>query len=419
MTNLRQDALNLHRHYQGKLETTAKMSVTSLKDLSLVYSPGVAEPCLDIHESAEKIYEYTMKANTVAVVSDGSAVLGLGNIGADASLPVMEGKAILFKNFGGVDAFPICINTNDIEDIIKTVKLTASSFGGINLEDIKAPNCFIIEERLKQEMDIPVFHDDQHGTAIVTVAGLINALKIVNKSFHELKIVINGAGSAGIAIAKLLHQFNVKNIIMCDTKGAIYDGRAAGMNPVKEEIASFTNPAKVSGPLEEVVKNSDVFIGVSVAGALTPAMIQTMNLDAIVFAMANPNPEILPEDAKAAGVRIIGTGRSDFPNQVNNVLAFPGIFRGALDTHASDINEEMKMAAAYAIASLVEDHKRSEEYIIPSAFDPRVAPEVAAAVAQAAMDSGVARKHVSIESIRHKTYQLSSLQVRPEPMTIY
>ncbi|OES43791.1 NAD(P)-dependent malic enzyme [Domibacillus iocasae] len=419
MTNLRQDALNLHRHYQGKLETTAKMSVTSLKDLSLVYSPGVAEPCLDIHKSAEKIYEYTMKANTVAVVSDGSAVLGLGNIGADASLPVMEGKAILFKNFGGVDAFPICINTNDIEDIIKTVKLTASSFGGINLEDIKAPNCFIIEERLKQEMDIPVFHDDQHGTAIVTVAGLINALKIVNKSFHELKIVINGAGSAGIAIAKLLHQFNVKNIIMCDTKGAIYDGRAAGMNPVKEEIASFTNPAKVSGPLEEVVKNSDVFIGVSVAGALTPAMIQTMNLDAIVFAMANPNPEILPEDAKAAGVRIIGTGRSDFPNQVNNVLAFPGIFRGALDTHASDINEEMKMAAAYAIASLVEDHKRSEEYIIPSAFDPRVAPEVAAAVAQAAMDSGVARKHVSIESIRHKTYQLSSLQVRPEPMTIY
>ncbi|MCP3761809.1 NAD-dependent malic enzyme [Domibacillus sp. A3M-37] len=418
MKNFRQDALDLHRHYQGKLETTAKMSVASLKDLSLVYSPGVAEPCLDIHASAEKIYDYTMKANTVAVVSDGSAVLGLGDIGADASLPVMEGKAILFKNFGGVDAFPICINTNDIEDIIKTVKLTASSFGGINLEDIKAPNCFIIEERLKREMDIPVFHDDQHGTAIVTVAGLINALKIVNKSFHELKIVINGAGSAGIAIAKLLHQFEVKNIIMCDTKGSIYEGRAVGMNPVKEEIASFTNPDKVNGPLEEAVKNSDVFIGVSVAGALTPAMIQTMNSDAIVFAMANPNPEILPAEAKEAGVRIIGTGRSDFPNQVNNVLAFPGIFRGALDTRSSDINEEMKIAAAYAIASLVDDHERSEDYIIPSAFDPRVAPEVAAAVAQSAMDSGVARKHVSVEAIRHKTYQLSSLQVRPTALTI-
>ncbi len=418
MKNLRQEALDIHRHYQGKLETTAKVSVANLKDLSLVYSPGVAEPCLDIHASAEKIYDYTMKANTVAIVSDGSAVLGLGDIGADAALPVMEGKAILFKNFGGVDAFPLCINSNDIEDIIKTVKLTASSFGGINLEDIKAPNCFIIEERLKQEMDIPVFHDDQHGTAIVTAAGLINALKLVNKSFHELKLVINGAGSAGIAIARLLFQFGVKEIIMCDTKGAIYKGRTAGMNLVKEEIASFTNPNCVSGSLEAVIKKSDVFIGVSAAGALTPAMIQTMNNNAVVFAMANPNPEILPAEAKKAGVRIIGTGRSDFPNQVNNVLAFPGIFRGALDTHAVDINEEMKMAAAHAIASLVDADKLSEDYIIPSAFDPRVAPEVAAAVAQAAMDSGAARKHVSAESIRHKTYQLSSLQVRPTPVPV-
>lgn len=418
MKDLRQDALDLHRHYQGKLETAAKMGVTDLNDLSLVYSPGVAEPCLEIHENPENLYEYTMKANTVAVVSDGSAVLGLGDIGAHASLPVMEGKAILFKNFGGVDAFPLCINSSDPEDIIRTVKLTASSFGGINLEDIKAPNCFLIEERLKKEMDIPVFHDDQHGTAIVTAAGLINALKIVDKSFSDIKIVINGAGSAGIAIAKLLQAFNVKNMIMCDTKGAIYEGRTAGMNPIKEEIASFTNPDKVSGPLEEAVKNSDVFIGVSAAGALTPAMIQTMKQDAIVFAMANPTPEILPADAKAAGVRVIGTGRSDFPNQVNNVLAFPGIFRGALDTRASDINEEMKMAAAFAIASLVGDQERSEEYIIPSAFDSRVAPEVAAAVAQAAMDTGVARKHVSVEAIRHKTYQLSSLQVKPAAISL-
>lgn len=418
MSSFKQSALDLHRRYQGKLETTAKMSVENATDLSLVYSPGVAEPCLAIHSNRQEMYDYTMKANTVAVVSDGSAVLGLGDIGADASLPVMEGKAILFKNFGGVDAFPICINTNDIEDIIKTVKLTASSFGGINLEDIKAPNCFIIEERLKKEMDIPVFHDDQHGTAIVTAAGLINALKIVEKTFAELKVVMNGAGAAGVAIAKLLHQFGVKDIVMCDTKGAIYKGRTEGMNPVKEEIASLTNPERIKGPLEEAIKNSDVFIGVSVAGALTPAMIQTMNSDPIVFAMANPNPEILPEEAKKAGVRIIGTGRSDFPNQVNNVLAFPGIFRGALDTHASDINEEMKMAAAHAIASLIDDNQRTEEYIIPSAFDHRVAPEVAAAVAQAAMDSGVARKQVSAEEIRQKTIQLASLKSASEPITI-
>ncbi len=418
MKNLREEALEIHRHNQGKLETSAKLTVSNLKELSLVYSPGVAEPCLEIHEKPETIYDYTMKANTVAVVSDGSAVLGLGNIGADASLPVMEGKAILFKNFGGVDAFPICINSNDPEDIIKTVKLTASTFGGINLEDIKAPNCFVIEERLKQEMNIPVFHDDQHGTAIVTIAGLINSLKIINKSFEEIKVVINGAGAAGIAIAKLLSSFAVKDIIMCDTKGTIYEGRTAGMNPIKEQIASFTNRKKLAGSLEEAVKGTDVFIGVSVAGALTPEMVQTMNADPIVFAMANPNPEILPEEAKKAGVRIIGTGRSDFPNQVNNVLAFPGIFRGALDTYSSDINEEMKVAACYAIASLVDERERSEEFIIPSAFDPRVAPEVAAAVAQAAMDSGVARKHVSVEAIRNKTYQLAALQVKPAALTI-
>lgn len=419
MENLKQAALNLHRHHQGKLETTAKMPVTSLNDLSLVYSPGVAEPCLEIQKDTDNLFAYTMKANTVAVISNGSAVLGLGDIGADASLPVMEGKAILFKNFGGVDAFPLCINSNDPEEIIRTIKITASSFGGINLEDIKAPHCFLIEERLKKEMDIPVFHDDQHGTAVVTIAGLINALKIVGKSFAQVKVVINGAGAAGIAIAKLLHQFEVQNIIMCDTKGAIYEGRAEGMNAIKKEIASFTNPYAMSGLLEEAVKDSDVFIGVSAAGALTPAMIQTMKRDAIVFAMANPTPEILPGDAKAAGVRIIGTGRSDFPNQVNNVLAFPGIFRGALDTRSSTINEEMKRAAAYAIASLVSDHERSEDYIIPSAFDPRVAPEVAAAVAQAAIQSGVARKGVSVDSIRQKTYQLSSLQVPPSSIPTY
>ncbi|MBM7647346.1 malate dehydrogenase (oxaloacetate-decarboxylating) [Bacillus ectoiniformans] len=418
MKNLKEEALEIHRHHQGKLETSAKLNVKNLKDLSLVYSPGVAEPCLEIHAEPEKIYEYTMKANTVAVVSDGTAVLGLGDIGADASLPVMEGKSILFKNFAGVDAFPICISTSDEEEIIKTVKLLTSSFGGINLEDIKAPNCFIIEERLKKELDIPVFHDDQHGTAIVTLAGLINGLKLVNKQFTDLKVVINGAGAAGIAIAKLLINFNVKEIIMCDSKGAIFEGRPYGMNPIKDEVAAFTNQSRLEGTLEDAVKDSDVFIGVSVAGALTPSMIQSMNSDPIVFAMANPNPEIMPEDAKAAGVKIIGTGRSDFPNQVNNVLAFPGIFRGALDTRSRDINEEMKVAAAYAIASLVAEYELSEDYIIPSAFDPRVAPEVAAAVAKAAMDSGVARKHIDIDSLRNKTYQLSAIQVKPAEVII-
>lgn len=413
MKNLKQEALEIHRSHQGKLETKAKLNVKNLKDLSLVYSPGVAEPCLAIQENSEKIYDYTMKANTVAVISDGTSVLGLGDIGADASLPVMEGKAILLKNFAGVDAFPLCLDTKDPEEVIKTVKLLTSSFGGINLEDIKAPHCFFIEQRLKAELDIPVFHDDQHGTAIVTLAGLINALKLVNKTFDEIKIVINGAGAAGIAIAKLLNNFGVKEIIMCDTKGAIYQGRPCGMNPIKEDVASFTNAKKAEGPLEEIVKNSDVFIGVSAPGVLTPEMVRTMERDPIVFAMANPNPEITPAEAKAAGVAVIGTGRSDFPNQVNNVLAFPGIFRGALDTRASDINEEMKAAAAYAIASLVSEQELSADYIIPSPFDARVAPEVAAAVAQAAISSGIARKHIDIDSLRTKTYQLSAIQVEP------
>ncbi|HZG72779.1 MAG TPA: malic enzyme-like NAD(P)-binding protein [Chondromyces sp.] len=418
MKDLKTEALEIHRQHQGKLETSAKLSVKNLKDLSLVYSPGVAEPCREIHSEPERLYDYTMKANTVAVVSDGTAVLGLGDIGADASLPVMEGKAILFKNFAGVDAFPICIGTNDIEEVIKTVKLLKTSFGGINLEDIKAPNCFIIEERLKKELDIPVFHDDQHGTAIVTLAGLINSLKIVDKKFEEIKVVINGAGAAGIAIAKLLNNFNVENIIMCDTKGAIYKGRPYGMNPMKEEVASYTNPGLLSGSLEDVVRDSDVFIGVSAAGALTSEMVRTMKEDAIIFAMANPDPEILPAEAKAAGARIIGTGRSDFPNQVNNVLAFPGIFRGALDTRSIDINEEMKVAAAYAIASLIADYELNEDYIIPSAFDARVAPEVAAAVAQAAMDSGAARISIDINSLRNKTYQLSAIQVKALEVTL-
>ncbi|KMY53427.1 malate dehydrogenase [Bacillus sp. FJAT-27231] len=413
MRNLKEEALEIHRSHQGKLETKAKLNVKNLKDLSLVYSPGVAEPCLAIQTNSETIYDYTMKANTVAVISDGTSVLGLGDIGADASLPVMEGKAILLKNFAGVDAFPLCLDTRDPEEFIKTVKLLTSSFGGINLEDIKAPNCFFIEQRLKEELNIPVFHDDQHGTAIVTLAGLINSLKLINKSFNEIKVVINGAGAAGIAITKLLNNFGVKEIIMCDTKGAIYKGRPYGMNPIKEDVAAFTNPDRKEGTLEEVVKNSDVFIGVSAPGVLTPDMIRTMKRDPIVFAMANPNPEITPDEAKAAGVKVIGTGRSDFPNQVNNVLAFPGIFRGALDTRASDINEEMKVAAAYAIASLISDNELAADYIIPSAFDARVAPEVAAAVARAAIESGVARKNIDIDSLRTKTYQLSAIQVQP------
>nr|WP_284693501.1 malic enzyme-like NAD(P)-binding protein [Anoxybacillus kestanbolensis] len=397
----------MHERYQGKLEVKAKVPLKNAYDLSLAYSPGVAEPCKVIHQEPSKIYDYTLKANTVAVVSNGSAVLGLGNIGAEAALPVMEGKAVLFKSFAGVDAFPICLNTSDAEQIIQTVKLLEPTFGGINLEDIAAPHCFIIEERLKQELNIPVFHDDQHGTAIVTVAGLVNALKLVNRKIEDIRVVINGAGAAGIAIIKLLRCYGVKHMIMCDSKGAIYEGRPYGMNDIKHEIAQWTNVEKKSGTLQEVIVGADVFIGVSVAGALTASMIETMNRDAIIFAMANPTPEIMPEDALQAGATVVGTGRSDYPNQVNNVLAFPGIFRGALDVRAKQINEQMKMAAVEAIANLITEDELRADYVIPAPFDPRVAPAVAAAVAKAAMETGVAQVIVDPKEVEKRTRQLA------------
>jgi malate dehydrogenase (oxaloacetate-decarboxylating) len=404
---LREEALHMHRLNQGKLETVSKVPVRNAVDLSLAYSPGVAEPCKDIYDKPETVYDYTMKGNTVAVISDGTAVLGLGNIGPEAAMPVMEGKAVLFKSFAGVDAFPICLKTTDVDKIVETVKLLEPTFGGVNLEDIAAPNCFEIEERLKKEMNIPVFHDDQHGTAIVTVAGLVNALRLVNKSMSEIKVVANGAGAAGIAIIKLLYSYGVRDIIMCDTKGAIYEGRSTGMNDTKEQVAKVTNRNKVSGHLESVIENADVFIGVSAAGALTKEMVSSMNRDAIIFAMANPDPEIMPEDAKAAGAKVVGTGRSDFPNQVNNVLAFPGIFRGALDVRATHINEKMKVAAVKAIAGLIQEHELNEDYVIPAPFDERVAPAVAAAVAKAAMETGVARINVDPEVIKEKTKKLA------------
>ncbi|MCM3595792.1 NAD-dependent malic enzyme [Metabacillus idriensis] len=392
MQHLREKSLELHKRSHGKLSVTVKVSVENSHDLSLVYSPGVAEPCREIHQNPEKIYDYTMKGNLVAVISDGSAVLGLGNIGAAASMPVMEGKAALFKAFADIDAFPLCLNTNDPEEIIAIVKALEPTFGGVNLEDISAPNCFIVEERLKREMNIPVFHDDQHGTAIVTAAGLINALKMVNKRLENVKIVINGAGAAGIAITKLLLEMGAENVIMCDTKGAIYKGRTAGMNPLKELISELTNKSLFQGTLGYALKEADVFIGVSAAGAVSGEMVQEMNKDAIIFAMANPEPEIMPEAAKAAGAVIVGTGRSDLPNQVNNVLAFPGIFKGALQVHATEINEEMKMAAVYAIADLITPSELEYEYVIPHAFDKRVAAAVSEAVAKAAVRSGAARK---------------------------
>ncbi|MDW7614071.1 malic enzyme-like NAD(P)-binding protein [Peribacillus simplex] len=405
--SLREEALHMHRMNQGKLETVSKVPVRNAEDLSLAYSPGVAEPCKEIYDKPETVYDYTMKGNTVAVISDGTAVLGLGNIGPEAALPVMEGKAVLFKSFAGVDSFPICLKTTDVDKIVETVKLLEPTFGGVNLEDIAAPNCFEIEERLKKEMNIPVFHDDQHGTAIVTVAGLVNALRLVNKSISEIKVVANGAGAAGIAIIKLLYSYGVRDIIMCDTKGAIYEGRSSGMNDIKEQVAKVTNRNKISGPLEAVIQDADVFVGVSAAGALTKEMVSLMNKDAIIFAMANPNPEIMPEDAKAAGAKVVGTGRSDFPNQVNNVLAFPGIFRGALDVRATHINEKMKVAAVEAIAGLIEEHELNEDYVIPAPFDERVAPAVAAAVAKAAMETGVARINMDPEEIKEKTRKLA------------
>ncbi len=408
--SLREESLEMHILNQGKLEVKSKVQLVNQHDLSLAYSPGVAEPCIEIHEDKEKVYDYTAKGNTVAVVSDGTAVLGLGNIGPEAALPVMEGKAVLFKNFAGVDAFPICLNTTDIDKIVETVKLLEPTFGGVNLEDIAAPNCFIIEERLKKETNIPIFHDDQHGTAIVTLAGLINALKIVKKEIGEIKVVANGAGASGIAIIKLLMSMGVKDVIMCDTKGIIYEGRPYGMNPFKEEIAKITNKNKVEGTLTDALKEADVFVGVSAAGAVNEDMIKGMNPDPIIFAMANPTPEIFPEDAKKAGARVVGTGRSDFPNQVNNVLAFPGIFRGALDVRATNINEEMKIAAAYAIASLIKEEELNENYVIPDPFDPRVAPKVAAEVAKAAMESGVARIKLDPKEVEEKTKRLTVIK---------
>ncbi|WP_211315364.1 malic enzyme-like NAD(P)-binding protein [Saliterribacillus persicus] len=399
----------MHKEHQGKLATISKVKVKDAHDLSLAYSPGVAEPCREISQDLSTIYDYTMKGNTVAVVSNGSAVLGLGNIGASASLPVMEGKAVLFKSFSGVDAFPICLDTSDNNEIIRTVQLLEPSFGGINLEDIAAPKCFKIEQALKSKMNIPVFHDDQHGTAIVTLAGLTNALKLVDKSFSDIKIVMNGAGAAGIAIIKLLRHFGVKDIIMCDSIGAIYEGRTERMNEMKDFVAKVSNKSKLKGSLTDVIKDADVFIGVSLGGLLSTEMVQKMAPDSIIFAMANPDPEIMPNLAKEAGARVIGTGRSDFPNQVNNVLAFPGIFRGALDVRAKDINEEMKVAAVYAIASLIKDEELNEDYVIPAPFDARVAPKVAEKVAEAAMKSGVARISVDPKAVARKTRELAEI----------
>jgi malate dehydrogenase (oxaloacetate-decarboxylating) len=411
MADLYEKSLQMHQEYQGKMGVHSKVPVRNANDLSLAYSPGVAEPCRAIYADQEKVYDYTVKGNLVAVVTNGTAVLGLGKIGPYAAMPVMEGKALLFKSFAGVDAFPLCLDSTDVEKIIETVKLLAPTFGGINLEDIAAPQCFEIEERLKKECNIPVFHDDQHGTAIVTAAGLINALKIVQKSLEQIRVVVNGAGAAGIAIIQLLTQLGVKDILLCDTKGIIYEGRSTGMNPVKEKMAKITNKRRQQGMLADALIGADVFIGVSVAGVLNQELVQTMSENPIIFAMANPDPEIMPNEAKAAGAKVIGTGRSDFANQVNNVLAFPGIFRGALDVQASEINDEMKMAAVYAISDLIEDHELRADYCIPNPFDPRVAPRVAAAVARAAIDSGVARKMRDPEEIRKRTVQLTSMEV--------
>ena len=390
MSNVDKAALELHKENQGKLEIVSKVDLGSSKDLTLAYTPGVAAPCLEIKDDYNKIYDYTTKSNMVAVVTNGTAVLGLGNIGAGAGLPVMEGKAVLFKSFAGVDAVPLCLNSRNVDDICQTVEMLEPGFGGINLEDIKAPECFDIETRLKETMNIPVFHDDQHGTAVVAVSALMNGFKLIGKRFRDAKVVVNGAGAAGMAITRLLQAVGTKHIILCDTKGAIYEGRLEGMNPYKEDIARITNKRKEAGSLVDVIKGADVFIGVSVAKCVTEEMVRSMNKDAIIMAMAKPEPEIMPELAKKAGARIVCTGRSDFPNQVNNLLAFPGIFRGALDVRATDINTEMKIAAATAIASLIPEEELSEDNIIISPFDKRVAPRVASAVAQAAIDTGVA-----------------------------
>ena len=383
------ESLKLHHEWKGKLEVTPRAAVDSKEALSLAYTPGVAQPCLEIQKDVNKSYELTRRWNTVAVVTDGTAVLGLGDIGPEAGMPVMEGKCVLFKACGHVDAIPLCVRSKDVDDIVNTVALLAGSFGGVNLEDISAPRCFEIEQKLKERCDIPIFHDDQHGTAVITLAGLMNALKLVGKKIEDVKIVTSGAGAAGIAIIKLMMSMGLKNVIMTDRKGAIYEGRE-GLNPIKEEIAAVTNRNMEKGTLAEVIKGADVFVGVSAPGVLTKEMVATMAKDAIIFACANPTPEIFPDEAKAAGAAV-STGRSDFPNQVNNVLAFPGIFRGALDVRASDINDEMKIAAARAIASLVSDEELNADYILPAAFDSRLKDRVAEAVAEAARKSGVAR----------------------------
>ena len=389
--NYAEESLRLHGEWKGKIEVVSRASVNTKEELSLAYTPGVAQPCLEIQKDIDKSYELTRRWNMCAVITDGTAVLGLGDIGPEAGMPVMEGKCVLFKSFGDVDAFPLCIKSKDVDEIVNTIYLLSGSFGGVNLEDIAAPRCFEIERKLKEKCDIPIFHDDQHGTAIITLAGLMNALKVVGKKKEDIKVVTSGAGAAATAITKLLISYGIKNVIMCDRAGAIYEGRPNNMNPFKEEMARLTNPENKSGTLAEMLVGADVFIGVSAPGTVTTEMVRTMNHDAIVFACANPTPEIFPDDARAGGARVISTGRSDYPNQINNVLAFPGVFRGAFDVRASDINEEMKIAAAYALANLISDEELNENYIIPAPFDPRVKDAVASAVAQAARDSGVAR----------------------------
>ncbi|MBO4306468.1 MAG: NAD-dependent malic enzyme [Clostridia bacterium] len=385
------ESLKLHSQWKGKIEVKSTVPVETKEDLSLAYTPGVAQPCLEIQKDVSKSYELTRRHNLCLVVTDGTAVLGLGDIGPEAGMPVMEGKCVLFKSFGDVDAFPLCIKSKDVDEIVNTIYLISGSFGGVNLEDIAAPRCFEIERKLKEKCDIPIFHDDQHGTAVITLAGLMNAAKVVNKSFDSLKVVINGAGAASIAICRLLLSSGIKDITLCDRTGIIYEGREKGMNSIKEEMSRVTNLGKKQGSLADALKGADVFIGVSAPNTVTVDMVRSMAKDAIVFACANPTPEIFPDDAKAGGAKVVATGRSDFPNQINNVLAFPGIFRGTFDVRASDINDEMKIAAAHALAGLISDEELSPDYIIPMAFDKRVGKTVAAAVAEAARKSGVAR----------------------------
>lgn len=397
MKDYRREALSFHEKLRGKLAVQSKAALKTTDDLSLAYTPGVAEPCVQIAEEKSLVYKYTMKSNFIAVVSDGSAVLGLGDIGPEAALPVMEGKCVLFKEFGGVEAIPLCVNTKDVNELVKLVEQIAPTFGGINLEDISAPRCFTIEERLKARLDIPVFHDDQHGTAVVVLAALINAAKVVRKKLAKLQVVVNGAGAAGISIARLLRRAGVEDIVVCDRQGAIYQSRSAGMNAEKNLLALVTNRKEEKGSLADVLARKDVFIGVSAPGMVTGEMVGSMKKGAIIFALANPTPEIFPDVALAAGASVVGTGRSDFPNQINNVLAFPGIFRGALDVQAREINEEMKMAAAYALAEIIPAEELETDHLLPQAFDVHVGPRVAAAVAEAAVKSGVARIKLSYE----------------------